>query len=216
MLNLHKSMLNGRAVTLSKSEFFAKIAPYAVRAMKEDNVLASLIMAQAALESAYGQIAPGNMLFGIKAGSSWTGTTQLLWTHEVYGGKRVRVQAKFRSYPSWYESLKDHTRLFTKYPRYKGLLGLTDYKKACREVQASGYATDPEYANKLIQIIESNNLFQYDKESDPVLSVDIANEVIKNFYQVKYAQAKTDAERTAIGKKADALRVVSGQKVQNS
>lgn len=202
---------------MGKAEFFQKIAPYAVRAMREDKILASLIMAQAALESAYGQIAPGNMLFGVKAGKSWTGLKQLLWTHEVVNGSRIKVQAWFRAYPSWYESLKDHTRLFTTYPRYKGLVGETDYRKACQEVQACGYATDPSYASKLIAIIEANGLAQFDtvKEDEPVLDKSIANEIIQNFYKPLWGAAKTDSERAQIGKKADALRIVSGQKPQN-
>jgi LysM repeat protein len=89
-------------------------------------------------------------------------------THEYEKGKKVLIDAPFRKYPSWHESLEDLARLYHNgvswdKNKYKPIIGETNYVMACKKVQECGYCTDPNYAAKLIQIIEKYNLTQYDK-----------------------------------------------------
>ncbi len=147
---------------MTKEDFIQKIGPLARKEEERSNILASLTIAQAILESGWGKsglTVKGNALFGIKAGSNWTGKVYNAQTQECYDGKNFEtIVAGFRAYDSWEESIRDHSDLLTGLPRYKNVVGEKDYKKACKEIQKAGYATDPNYANKLIDIIEANNL----------------------------------------------------------
>ncbi|MBS4172142.1 glycoside hydrolase family 73 protein [Bacillus sp. FJAT-49736] len=148
--------------------FISEIAPHAQRIHKEYGVLASLVIAQAILESNWGKSGlaqKGKNLFGIKG--SYNGQSVTMQTTEYKNGQPYKVNAAFRKYPSWYESLCDLANLFKNgvswdRNKYKNIIGETDYKKAAKYVQSDGYATDPKYAEKLISAIESNDLTQYD------------------------------------------------------
>ncbi|WP_420915962.1 glucosaminidase domain-containing protein [Niallia circulans] len=148
--------------------FINEILPHAKKVGKESNILVSLILAQAIHESNWGKSGlaqKGKNLFGIKG--TYNGQSVTMKTWEVYNGKSVYVDAKFRKYPSWYESLRDLTALYENgvswdRNKYKKVIGEKDYKAAAKAVQAAGYATDPNYAIKLIRTIEDNNLTQYD------------------------------------------------------
>ena len=130
----------------------------------------SITAAQAILESGWGKsslsLSPNHNLFGIKASSDWTGDTVLIATQEYIDGKFITVEASFRKYNSWTDSLVDHASFFTnsawRINNYKAFIGELDYKQAAKNLQAAGYATDPEYANKLINIIESYKLYEWD------------------------------------------------------
>lgn len=149
---------------MTNAEFVEKIGALASEDMKKTGILASLTIAQAILESAWGTSAlaqaPNYNLFGIKG--AYNGNYCEFNTSEYLNGKWVTVKAQFRKYPSWAESLADHSALFNTYDRYANLRGCTDYKLACRYVREDGYATDPNYTSKLINIIESNNLTRFD------------------------------------------------------
>jgi flagellum-specific peptidoglycan hydrolase FlgJ len=146
--------------------FINSVKDKAIADMKKFGILASLTIAQAILESGWGtsKLAEDyKNLFGIKANTTWKGKTASLYTMEWNGTKYIRVMATWRVYPTWYESIADHTKLLTT-SRYKKLVGITDYKKACKLIKECGYATSPTYTQKLISIIELWNLNQYDNE----------------------------------------------------
>jgi flagellum-specific peptidoglycan hydrolase FlgJ len=145
------------------NSFLEKIKAGAISGQKKYGVLASLTMAQAVLETGWGKASVGNNIFGIKADAGWTGPTTEALTQEWCGGKYVTVMAGFRSYTSVDASVEDHAKFLFENSRYKNIIGCTDYKKVCENIQADGYATDPQYAAKLISIIESNNLTLFDK-----------------------------------------------------
>lgn len=147
------------------NDFILKIKDGAIATMQKYNILASLTIAQAILETGWGKSSIGNNIFGIKASPSWTGKTQTCKTSECVNGQYVSVDAVFRDYDSVADSIEDHALLFINNSRYHNILGCTDYKQACQYVQSDGYATDPDYANKLISIIESNGLTQFDNAS---------------------------------------------------
>ncbi len=153
-------------LTKNKQDFIEKIGNLAQKDMKESGVLASLTIAQAILESGWGESGltkNANALFGIKASSNWNGKVYNTKTKECYDGKHFEtITAGFRAYSSLEESIKDHSALLTGLARYKKVIGEKDYKKACIEIQRAGYATDPNYSNKLIRIIEINNLTRFD------------------------------------------------------
>ena len=144
------------------SAFLGRLASAAQDCQRQTGSPASLTRAPAALESSWGARAPGNNLFGIKAGSSWTGPTVTFQTHEHLDGKDVALADRFRAYPSWLDSMLDHASLL-----------LTDHYAACRKettgagwaraVAAAGYATDPDYAQKLLDIMRARNLAFYDQ-----------------------------------------------------
>ena len=142
--------------------FIEKIKDGAIETQKQYGVLASLTIAQAILETGWGKYSVGNNIFGIKASPSWTGGTVTCATGEVYDGQAVATSGTFRTYGSIAEAIEDHAKLFVNNSCYHNIIGCTDYKQACRNVQADGYATDPDYANKLISIIEDNDLQQFD------------------------------------------------------
>lgn len=146
---------------MKQSEFIGRVRGGAQESMKNYGILASLTIAQAILESGWGEHAPGNNLFGIKA-NGWKGKTQTLTTTEYVKGKAVKVKAKFRVYDSWDESIEDHAKFLRTNGRYKNLIGEKNYRLACQKIQSDGYATSPTYAQKLIKLIEQYSLTQYD------------------------------------------------------
>ena len=142
--------------------FVEKIAAGAIETQSKYGILASLTIAQAILESGWGRESVGNNIFGIKVSPSWTGGTVTCATGEVIDGQAVCVSGTFRVYASVADSIADHAQLFIRNSCYHNILNCADYRQACRNVQADGYATDPDYADKLISIIEDNDLQQFD------------------------------------------------------
>ncbi len=131
----------------------------AVEQMLRYNIPASITLAQGLLESGAGRSElsrHGNNHFGIKC-HGWTG-------RKVYHDDDESNEC-FRAYDNAKESYEDHSRFLAKQSRYARLFSLsrTDYKGWARGLKACGYATNPQYANTLIQIIELYGLHKYDK-----------------------------------------------------
>ncbi len=132
----------------------------AIEQMLRYRIPASITLAQGLFESRAGLsdlVRQGNNHFGIKCHTSWTGARQ-------YHDDDARGEC-FRVYQDAKESYEDHSKFLAKQPRYASLfeLSTTDYKGWARGLKRCGYATNPQYANKLIQIIELYKLFDYDK-----------------------------------------------------
>ena len=146
--------------------FLERVKPYVLADMRKSGILASLTASQALIESNRGNSKlaqePNNNLFGIKG--SYNGQSVNMWTTEYYNGVAHRVLAAFRKYPSWAESIADHSDLFNRLKRYENLRGLTDYKLACRYVKEDGYATSPSYTNTLLSCINKYKLYLWDAE----------------------------------------------------
>lgn len=155
---------------MTNKEFLATMGNYARADMALTGVLASMTIAQAILESGWGKsgLAIGGCnLFGIKATSAWQGKVYSTETNECYDGVNlVRVDACFKAYSNWGESIADHSALITKSARYAKVVGETNYKVACQEIKNAGYATDPAYPAKLITLIEQHKLYEYDVKTD--------------------------------------------------
>ena len=144
----------------SREEFVAAIKPAAERAAAQLGVDADTLVAHAALETGWGRSLPQTAagassfnLFGIKAGPGWTGSTAAARTREVEGGVSVARTADFRSYGSAEECMQDYVRLLGSNPRYAGALHTGgDTAAFATALQRGGYATDPDYANKLVNV----------------------------------------------------------------
>lgn len=154
---------------IPKEDFVAELVPYAQELQKEYNILPSIILSQAILESDWGRSELGrtyNNLFGVKAYGDQEKVN--LTTKEFENGQWLEINAYFRVFSSWRESMTEHTQLFvqgvTWNPQlYQGVLQAKNYREAAQALQESGYATDPDYARKIIEVIESYNLAQYDQ-----------------------------------------------------
>lgn len=141
----------------------------AINTQTKYGVPASVTLAQILVESG-GSYAGGlsglaynyKNLFGIKAGSSWTGKTVNLSTGETFNGQNVTIQDDFRVYDSFEDSIEDHGKLLASsyYTKYTSKATNADeYAKAIHE---AGYATDPSYSDTLISLMKQYNLYQYD------------------------------------------------------
>ena len=142
--------------------FLDQLSGPAQAASRKTGVPAELILAQAALETGWGKHEiptsdGGNShnLFGIKAGSRWTGETTDITTTEYVNGHAVKQVDRFRVYGSFEEAFTDYARLIGDNPRYAGVVAAPDAASAARALQAGGYATDPAYADKLIAVMNS-------------------------------------------------------------
>ena len=146
-------------------DFINSIKAGAVKSYNEYGVLPSLTLAQAICESGWGKSAIGNNIFGIKAGSSWTGKVKRVQTSEQRSdGSYYKIYANFRDYDSIDESIMDHAKLLST-DNYKRVIAAKNYKEACQAVKACGYATSLSYANTLINIIEQYGLDQWDPKT---------------------------------------------------
>lgn len=145
------------------SAFIGMLAGSAQECMRRTGIPASITLAQAALESAWGARALGNNLFGIKADKSWTGPTVSFETTEHLGGKDVHLTDKFRAYSSYAESMVDHGRFLLANQRYAACFRETTGMGWAAALQKAGYATDPDYATKLQATIRARNLAFYDQ-----------------------------------------------------
>ncbi|EUJ27467.1 N-acetylmuramoyl-L-alanine amidase, family 4 [Listeria floridensis FSL S10-1187] len=156
--------------------FINTLAPLAQASQERYGVLSSITLAQGILESGWGKselTKKGNNLFGMKG--RYNGNYVTMPTLEYVNGKWITINAEFRKYANWQESVHDHSLLFVNgvswdKDHYKKVLDAPNYKVAAQELQNAGYATDPGYASKLINIVETYNLQQYDELYDSVSS----------------------------------------------
>jgi len=147
---------------MASRQFIEQIKPKALQLCEQYGMLPSLMIAQACHESGFGKHAPGNNLFGYKWTASSGRDWQLLWTYEYINGQYVRIQAKFRKYNSFDESLEDYAKLIGTSKRYAPVRACKDYKCAAYQVKACGYATGHEYDKSIIRLIENYKLYELD------------------------------------------------------
>ena len=144
------------------------------------NILPSVTIAQAILESNWGKSSLAREacnLFGIKASKDWTGKVYKKQTKEQKPtGEVYTITADFRKYGSYLESIKDHDEFFVSTPwrreNYRKVLEAKNYKTQALALRESGYATDLNYGNKLISLIERLGLQQYDKGVGKIVTRD--------------------------------------------
>jgi flagellar protein FlgJ len=153
----------------SPEEFVRDLWPCAEAAGRELGVDPRHLLAQAALETGWGQALPCDAggrssfnLFGIKAGGSWSGPSVSVRTLEVEGGIPVAKQARFRAYDSAADSFRDYVSVLRDNPRYADALNTGgDAKAFAQALQRGGYATDPAYARKIAAIAQNLGVAPY-------------------------------------------------------
>ena len=148
-------------------DFVKDIFPYAQRAANALGVAPDVLVAQSALETGWGKHTPKKAdgsnsfnVFGIKADSRWQGDKVELTTREYRHGVMQKEQASFRSYDSIADAFADYSNFILKNPRYQQALARGyDAEAYAKELQKAGYATDPNYAEK-INRVRSNEVLQ--------------------------------------------------------
>lgn len=153
---------------ITVSQFVKQIAPAAQRDQKKYHIPASITIAQAGLESDWGRSRLAykyNNLFGIKANSKHN-RVKMTTTEHIHG-KDHHIKQYFQVYDSWSDSINDHTKLIIHGTadnphRFKAVQKAKSYQQAARALQENGYATDSNYANKLIYAIKKFHLAKYD------------------------------------------------------
>jgi flagellar protein FlgJ len=160
----------GNGPITSANDFVKQLQPYAEQAAKELGVDPKALLAQAALESGWGKSVIKNAngsnsfnLFNIKAGRSWQGKQAQVSTLEFEQGVAKKVQAGFRSYNSFAESFQDYVSFIKSNPRYGDALKQAgNAGNYLRELQQAGYATDPNYAAKVMKIYNGDTMAKAD------------------------------------------------------
>lgn len=152
-------------MSYTTESFLNDFKKYAIKDMQTSGILASLTAAQALIESNKGNsglTTKANNLFGIKG--NYQGQFVKMWTTEYYNGVKTRILADFRKYPTWLESVNDHSAMFNRMKRYENLRNCQDYEEACVNVKKDGYATAPDYTRTLMNPIKKYKLWLWDYE----------------------------------------------------
>ncbi|WP_219836583.1 glycoside hydrolase family 73 protein [Paenibacillus sp. R14(2021)] len=185
---------------MNRQAFFEMLIPIVKQLQAEGSPLfPSVRLAQSWLETG-GNIPYWNNLGGYKPGSGvpngyWKGTVVNKRTWEVIDGKRITVVTAFRAYDSIYDFYKDQDLLFAG-KRYAAVRSAGTPVEQARMLQASGYATDPDYADKIIQILNASGLMRYDlraEEEEPMTA-----DEKKAFDELKAAVSSLAADNEAL------------------
>ena len=144
-----------------QASFVRTLEPLAQSAGQSLGVAPDTLIAQAALETGWGRSMPtdsngrsSSNLFGVKAGESWSGAAVQASTTEYDQGTPGTTRAAFRSYGDTAQSVGDYVSLLQTSPRYAGALGTgSDVHAFASGLQRGGYATDPDYVNKLVATV---------------------------------------------------------------
>lgn len=155
--------------------FLAQHAQAARQAQATSGIPATFMVAQAALETGWGQHEirfddgrTSHNLFGIRAGANWKGPVAEIWTTEFINGAAQKVRGQFRAYGSYQESFNDYARLISQSPRYANAMrNLGDPQAFASALQQAGYATAPNYAKVLASVIQTAQRLQ---DSVPALA----------------------------------------------
>ena len=156
-INALPSAYSGNA----QQDFVNRMLPYASQASQDSGVPPQLMLGQAALESGWGKreirMADGSNsfnLFGIKASGGWNGKVAEVMTTEYKNGIAHKQVEKFRAYPSYAEAFRDYAAMISNNPRYANVLQQGgDVAGMTQAIQKGGYATDPNYADKLARVM---------------------------------------------------------------
>lgn len=143
----------------SPEKFVESLYPYAKKASEKLGVDPKVLVAQAALETGWGKHvisdrkgASSHNIFNIKADSSWQGDHVSVKTIEFHQGIAKRESANFRHYNSLVDSFNDYVAFISQQPRYQQALEASTPEDYVHSLQKAGYATDPQYANKIMTI----------------------------------------------------------------
>ena len=155
---------------MNKKEFIENVASLVIaeNEYRGNPLFSSVVIAQACLETGYGKsslMIKANAIFGIKATKTWNGKVYNSKTKECYDGiTNVTIDACFRAYNNFAESISDYFDLICKNSRYKKAINSSSPEECIKAIKDGGYATDPKYVDSILKIIKSNNLEQFDRK----------------------------------------------------
>lgn len=185
--------------------YIEKFHAIAIKQQKEHGIPASIILAQGLLESGAGRgilATEANNHFGIKC-HDWTGK-------KIYKDDDEKNEC-FRKYRHAEESYEDHSLFLVNRPRYSSLflLNPTDYVSWAHGLKAAGYATDPAYAEKLINLIERYSLHQYDIEKKGLFATktDLQTQSERRIYKSNYLRIVVATENDTYASLAEELKI---------
>lgn len=150
----------------SPEHFVSTLLPVAEKIAADTGINPKLMVAQAALETGWGrhmikgdQSQPSHNLFGIKADSRWQGDAVSITTTEFREGVPMKERADFRAYPDYESSFRDYVSFLESNPRYRDVLASADQPEVfAQKLQEAGYATDPQYGDKINRIMNRDSL----------------------------------------------------------
>ena len=164
---------------MKKQEFIENVASLVIaeNEYRKNPLFNSVVIAMACLETGFGKsslMIKANAIFGIKATKAWKGKVYNSKTKECYDGvTNVTIDACFRAYESFADSISDYFDLICKNSRYKKAINSSSPEECIKAIKDGGYATDPKYVDSILKIIKSNKLEQFDrKEKEPVKKED--------------------------------------------
>jgi len=168
-----QSLTTSKALTFDSPESFVQqLLPLAKQAAQKIGTTAEAILSQAALETGWGQHVIKNAdgssshsLFNIKADARWQGDRTAVGTVEYRDGVAVKEQAQFRAYDSYQDSFNDYVNFLQTQPRYQDALKQTSNpEKFIEGLHKAGYATDPNYSDKVKRIMNSSTVAQFSQQ----------------------------------------------------
>ncbi|MFN2361878.1 MAG: flagellar assembly peptidoglycan hydrolase FlgJ [Marinobacter sp.] len=150
----------------SPEQFVRELLPIAEKASAQSGINPRLMIAQAALETGWGQHmiegdggSPSFNLFGIKADQRWQGGSVDIATTEFREGVPMNERAAFRAYPDYETSFRDYVSFLESNPRYRDVLAAADDPdQFANKLQEAGYATDPNYGAKIRRIMNNDSM----------------------------------------------------------
>jgi len=156
----------------SPQDFVNTLWPLAEKSAQKLGIKPEVLLSQAALETGWGKAIIKNSqgtsfnLFNIKADKRWDGDKIAKISLEYEQGTPVNRKSYFRAYDNLQQSFDDYVKFIQNNPRYqKALENVSDSERYLHDIQKAGYATDPEYANKILRVMNSDTIQQNIKQT---------------------------------------------------
>lgn len=196
-----------------RNNYIDKYKDIALSEKRRSGIPVAIILGQGIFESGWGeaQLATiANNHFGIKCGKAWTGAT-FAQKDDDRDSVGNLIQSCFRQYESAENSYIDHTDFLLKGSRYSALFQIPqdNYREWAFGLQSAGYATDPQYAEKLISIIERFQLYRLDGLSEPIVPQN-------NFMENKFEKTITDSKTYVPLNDAEIFEISTGEVLQEN
>ena len=187
--------LMAQEVKMTRAEYVEKYKSIAIAHMKRFGIPASITMAQGILESGAGNselARKSNNHFGIKCKKDWTG-------EKVYHDDDAKGEC-FRAYPTVEASYEDHAKFLDESPRYDSLFAYpsNDYRSWARGLKAAGYATAPDYAERLVKIIEDMKLYLLDQEGEATQTTVVEEKKAENSQPIEPQPTENKSEESKV------------------
>ena len=202
---LSTSNVKPNGIPVSKDDYIAKVSKIAVELYKETEILPSVVIAQCCLETGYGlgsdstELVKRNNLLGMKADlinntwkdfTVWDGKTFVKKTPEYINGQLIYKDDTFRVYKDYENCIRDYEMFLLNVKnndgyKYRKVKGMTDPREVITAISKGGYATDPSYITKIMNLINENNFTKYDDEvlnRKPVVGGKVVYRVQLNAY----------------------------------